>query len=391
MLNYEFPPMGGGAGNATDNIARRLAEMGHPVSVITSRFGEQARHETRDGVEIARVFSWRKGIHDCGFRGAYSYLAFAVPRLRRLIRQREFDAIHYFFGLPTGALSLLPGRHRRIPSIVSLRGSDVPYYDEHSRSVHRMNLFLRPVTRRIWRRAGRIVALSDGLREIARRTDKHVRIDVIPNGIETDLFSPNGSRERSSEQPVRLICISRLIKRKGIDHLVQALSGLGRESRWNLRIVGAGRHEGELRKAVETAGLADRVDFHGYCPRTELPELYREADLFVLPSLAESFGMVFAEAMSCGLPILGSRTGGVPELVHEENGILVEPGNVAEITQALRKLISDGDLRRRMGENNRRRVLESYGWRVVAERYLQTYEEVRALSATQELHSCPPP
>ena len=376
MLNYEFPPMGGGAGNATDNIARRLAEMDHQVGVVTSRFGDQVRHERRDGFEIHRGLSWRRGIHDCGFRGAYSYLAFAAPKLRSLVREQDYDVLHYFFSMPTGVLSLLPGRHRRIPSIVSLRGSDVPYYDEHNTWVHRVNLVLRPVTRRIWRRAGRVVALSDGLRKTAQRTDPQTRFDVIPNGVETDLFSPAKAPTRADNGPVRLICVSRLINRKGIDHLFQALTQLASKDSWRLLVVGTGRHESELKKVATSLGLTGRVTFHGYCPRPELPRLYREADVFVLPSLAESFGMVFAEAMACALPIVGGRTGGVPELVREENGILVQPGNVEEITEALRTLIRDPELRRRMGQRNREKVVESYSWQSVAERYLERYVNI---------------
>ena len=78
MLNYEFPPMGGGAGNATDNISKEMAKMGHEVTVLTSGYGDLPKFEIEDGVKIYRVFSWRKGIHDCGFRGAYTYLLSAA-------------------------------------------------------------------------------------------------------------------------------------------------------------------------------------------------------------------------------------------------------------------------------------------------------------------------
>ncbi len=108
MLNYEFPPMGGGAGNATDNISKNLALAGHDVTVLTSRYGEQPSFEVKNGVKIYRVFTWRNSIHDCGFKGAYTYLFFAAVKLMEMNRTQRFDILHFFFSLPTGLLSLLP-------------------------------------------------------------------------------------------------------------------------------------------------------------------------------------------------------------------------------------------------------------------------------------------
>ncbi|VAW33849.1 hypothetical protein MNBD_DELTA03-1713, partial [hydrothermal vent metagenome] len=115
LLNYEFPPMGGGAGNATYNIARELAKLGHHVDVLTSKIKPQKERETIAGFNVYRVSSWRKGIHDCGIRGAYSFLFFAGFKLQQLIRSNQYDILHYFFSLPTGLLSLFPGPHRRLP------------------------------------------------------------------------------------------------------------------------------------------------------------------------------------------------------------------------------------------------------------------------------------
>ncbi len=106
MLNYEFPPMGGGAGNATDNISKNLALAGHDVTVLTSRYGEQPPFEVKNGVKIYRVFSWRNSIHDCGFKGAYTYILFAAVKLMRLNRTERFNILHFFFSLSTGLLSL---------------------------------------------------------------------------------------------------------------------------------------------------------------------------------------------------------------------------------------------------------------------------------------------
>ena len=177
----------------------------------------------------------------------------------------------------------------------------------------------------------------------------------------------------SFHDPLQLLTVSRLIERKGIQHLLAAIARLDGQPDVRLLIVGEGNYEEQLKERVEALRLFDRVTFHGYCPRTELPALYNKAEVFALPSMAESFGMVFAEAMACGLPILGGRTGGVPDLIHSMDGILVEPGSVDEIEQAIRKLAGDPELRGSMARANRDRVVENYSWNRVAREYLRTY------------------
>lgn len=372
MLNYEFPPMGGGAGNATDNISKEMVKMGHDLTVLTSGYGDLPKFELKDGVKIYRVFSWRKGIHDCGFRGAYTYLFSAAFKLLSLKKTDQFDIIHYFFSLPTGLLSLVPWAFRGTPYIVSLRGSDVPYYDIYNSKVHFFNLALKPVNKYIWKKAKRVIALSESLKTTALKSATNQPIGVIPNGVETELFKPNSNGRQPGKQ-LRLITVSRLIKRKGIDHILKALAEL-RDEKISLLIVGTGSYEDYLKELCSKLKLNDIVNFYGYCPREELPKLYNNADIFILPSLAESFGLVFAEAMACGLPIIGAKTGGIVDLVLKENGILVEPGGIDEIKEAIVEMRKkSNDMMQDMGKANRRRIDMYYSWKNVAQKYLDLY------------------
>jgi glycosyltransferase involved in cell wall biosynthesis len=141
IANYEFPPVGGGASKVSYELAKKLVEKGHDVVVLTSRYGNLDRFEKRDGIMIHRVWSWRKGIHDSGLRGAFTYLISALPVLRRILKTEPIDVVHYFFGLPTGLLSVYSHGIAKKPYIISLRGSDVPLYDRDSSKLmmlHRM-------------------------------------------------------------------------------------------------------------------------------------------------------------------------------------------------------------------------------------------------------------
>lgn len=373
ILNYEFPPLGGGAGRGSYNIAKQLAAQGHSVDVITSRAKGQPAQETVDGFTIYRVFSWRKGVHDCGFRGAFTYLLSAIPVFRRLVNEHNYDVLHYFFSLPTGLLHCLPGAHRKIPYIVSLRGSDVPEYDVFNKPLMLAHKVVKSLTRYIWNNAARVVALSSDLRNTAQRTAPETDIAVIPNGIESELFLPvKGEKQSRDSDRIEMICVSRLIERKGIQHVLQALTSI--ELPVHLTIVGEGNYQDQLKEQAQALGVSDRVTFYGYCAREELVALYGNSDFFVLPSMAESFGMVFVEAMSCELPVIGARIGGVPDIVAEENGILVEAANVKEIQEAIEKLASDPALRAAMAKANRQKVVDHYAWQSVAEKYDATYQ-----------------
>ena len=379
LLNYEFPPAGGGAGFATYNIGRELVRMGVSVDVLTSRIEGETDGDTLDGMRIYRVPSWRKGIHDCGMLGAYSYVGFAFHKRYKLLKSTNYDLEHYFFSLPTGILSLSPIPRNKNTYIVSLRGSDVPGYDPFNPKLERMHRILLPLTKRIWRNASAVVALSQGLKAIALQTAPSQDIDVISNGIEVDHFSPY-TGEYKHDGPLRLITVSRLLERKGIHHLLAAIANPS-PLPVTLNIVGTGSYEDELRKACTEYGLDDRVTFTGFVRRDKLPELYRQHDVFALPSQTESFGLVFAEAMACGLPIIGTDVGGIPELVrHGTDGILVKPAEPGKVRESLEALLNNPAKRKAMGLAARQRIEEKYAWRVIASQYLEHYRKVLSLN-----------
>lgn len=370
LLNYEFPPLGGGAGRGTYNLARELAKKGYEVDVLTSRSQGQKAQEMVEGFNVHRVLSWRKGVHDCGFRGAITFVLFAIPVFLRLTRRNQYHILHYYFGLPTGLLQWLPGKHRKVPYIVSLRGSDVPGYDKFNRPLQFFHRLLLPITRSIWHNASRVVALSGALRETALESVPDAEIDVIANGIESEQFYHAPVR-RTHSDTIQLICVARLIERKGIQHLLRALRIMEHEV--HLTIVGEGNFKEELEAFAAQYEVTDKVTFHGYCPREYLVELYSSSDIFVLPTMAESFGLVFIEAMACGLPVIGTTVGGVPDIVKPDNGILVEPDDYRAIRDAIDELAGDEKRRLGMGKASRQRVLDHYSWLSVAEKYERCY------------------
>ncbi len=375
MLNYEFPPLGGGAGSATYNMARDLQKRGHRVDVLTAREKGGQAYEMIDGVRVFRVPSFRLGIHEAGIRGAASYLIFARIKLADLVQRNHYDLMHYYFGLPTGVLSLYSHIKCGLPYVVSLRGSDVPGYDMNRARLPSFHRLLKSTRRQIWHNAGAVVANSNSLRELALDVDGDCSIEVIPNGVDIERFAPSPSRS-GNDGPLRILCVSRLIPRKGLATLIHAVAEL-RETDIVLEIIGTGELEGDLRALVESLKLQRRVHFSGFVGQADLAGRYRSADVFVLPSLSESCAMALLEAMSSGLPVIVSNVGGNPEIVcHEENGLLFQPGSSADLAAVLRKLVEAPALRVQMSKTNVKKIHEQHAWCQIARRYEGVYRRV---------------
>jgi glycosyltransferase involved in cell wall biosynthesis len=374
ILNYEYPPMGGGAGRCTRHLAQTLTLHGVTVDVLTSRYGKTEEEKEVPGLRVFRLPIWRRGILESGFRGALSYLFLGAFKIRSVVRENGYDLIHYFFSLPTGLLSYALRGFDDIPSVVSLRGSDVPHYDPYNRTLEMVHRMLLPVNMSIWRRSARVVANSTGLGNLALRQMPGLDIEVIPNAIDPELFKPPEQR-KSADGKVRLLTVSRMIRRKGMHHLIESLADL-KDAPVELTLVGTGSSEEELRNLIHRTGLREKTRLLGYLPQEALPEQYSQADIFVLPSLAESGGEAFLEAMACGLPIVGTTAGGIPEyVVHGEGGLLVAPGDVPGLRGAIATLAGDAEMRARMGSFNRRRVLENYTWEKATLQYLEIYRQ----------------
>jgi glycosyltransferase involved in cell wall biosynthesis len=384
LLNYEYPPFGSGAGLATRALAEGLAARGVTVDVVSG--GDHASSDPRllwDGVAaeeglltVHRVASHRLAAHDAGIRGAVGYLAAATPTVRHLLDANSYHVVHFVFSLPTAAMLPLLDLHGA-PVIVTLRGSDVPGYDERQRGLRQAHRLLHPLTRWIWRRAERVVVPSESLGRLAQRTDARLRYSVVAGGVDLTSFRPRTALRRLPDGVVRCLAVARLVERNGVDDLLDAIALLER-GRYQLEIVGTGPHEAALRERVRRLGLEANVRFSGWLEHREVARRCREADLFTLAPWVESFGNAFVEALASGLPIVGSTAGGIPELVeHGRNGMLVSPRRPRELAHAISYLAADPRRRAEIGRRNRGDAERTYAWDRMTARHLTLYQGVQ--------------
>lgn len=364
IINSEFPPVGGGAGNATAYVARAMAAAGHEVTVLTSRFKDLPRDERQGGMRIVRAPAFRKRVDRSKAHEQASFILGGGLRALALLLRWKPDVTLAFFGMPSGAIALPLKLLFGVPYVVSLRGGDVPGFRPYDFALyHRMIAW--PL-RRIWRSAGAVVANSSGLRALAQRFERRVPIEVIPNGVDADTFS---APEREWTPP-RLLFVGRVVYQKGLDLLFHALGNL-QDLPWELTVVGDGPQRPPLELLADHLGFVERVRFTGWLQDDALVAEYRRANLFPYPSRHEGMPNAVLEAMASGLPVIASRIAGNEELVvDEETGLLIEPENQQSLERALRRLLTDADTRRRIGDAARNRAVVQYPWTRVAERYL---------------------
>lgn len=387
--NYEYPPLGGGAGNATEYLLREFALfLDMEVVLVTSSVDDTHRIEyPAPSIRIERLPIGKKsGEKDLHFQSKANLMAYAWKSWRfsvRLLKRERFDCMHAFFSVPSGFVGKLLSVRFGIPYIVSLRGSDVPGYSERFRHLYPL---LRPVTRLIWRGAAEVVANSEGLRTLALVTDPLRDISIIRNGVDTEEFFPV-PREYSDDdaKPFRVLAIARLTPRKGLRSLLEAMRLLRlREKRvFSLDIAGDGHERSELEAFVRENDLSDRVRFVGRVPHGDIVPLYHRAHAYVLPSLNEGMSNNVLEALASGLPIVTTDTGGTRELVQDGiNGCIIRMRDHKHIAEKLTFLASHPKEAESYGKESRRRA-EALGWGEVAKAYRKQYE--RALRSQADL------
>lgn len=375
LINHEYPPLGGGGGNATAQIARQLVELGAEPAVLTTRFQNQPAYEEIDGVKIWRISTPRKQIDRSSVSEFMAFMGLALVPTLRLVRQWQPDAAIAFFGLPGGFLALIAKRLFGLPYIVSLRGGDVPGFWYPGISAY--HLLSKPLIRLIWRQSIAVVANSKGLQQLAIQTTPNLPISIVPNGVDCEAFRP-AVNPRSSAS-VRLLLVGRLVKQKGVDILLKALSQLkDLPVSVTLDLVGDGSDRSQFATQAQDLGLSEIVKFSGWASRPELVQHYQQADIFVFPSRDEGMPNALLEAMACGLPAIATRIAGSEELVQEGvTGLLVDSEDAIGLANALKTLILDPVQREQMGSASRCFVEENYTWRTVAAQYLDLLTNTR--------------
>ncbi|MDA2926685.1 glycosyltransferase family 4 protein [Acidobacteria bacterium AH-259-G07] len=357
MLNYEFPPVGGGAANATYFLLEQLAKKNLTIDLITASPDKiWTKEPFSSNITIYRLPVGKKRLDYWAIQELSVWSVKAYFLASRLVRDRSYHLCHCWFGWPCGAIALLLGQ----PYIVALRGSDVPGYNPRIKTLDRF--FSKPLCKIVWRHAKYLTANSEGLRQLAEKT-LTTQIEVIYNGVDVHRFKP-AVKEKSDK--LRILSAGRLIERKGFAYLIHALQGVDSAV---LTIAG----DGPLRASLRAQGEKEQVNLRliGHVDQKRLAREYQLADIFVLPSLNEGMSNAVLEAMASSTPVIVTDVGGSKELV-QGNGFIVPRKSASTLRQAILTYQKKPTLINEHGKRGRA-LAEEMSWGKVADAYLKLY------------------
>ena len=419
FLNYEYPPLGGGAGNATSYLLKEFAKISDlEVELITSSIDKQYHLEkVGENILIHRlpIGKNQKNLHFQSQKDLIIYFCKAYWFSQKILKEStsphqchdknndsnnikqnnntnglhwcrgKFDMTLAFFSVPCGFLAWILKKQFKVPYVVSLRGADVPGFSERFTWLYKI---ISPLIKKIWKESACVIAASQGLKDLALKTSPLQKMEIIPNGIDTRQFRPSliqiEVRPRLEVGPrlnrldiFQILCVTRITPRKNIRYLIEAVNQLCKKyTNLNLQIVGEGDEKGNLEKLAKELGIEKQINFAGLIPHEKLPAYYQSACVYVLPSQNEGMSNSMLEALSSGLPLLATDTGGTKELVEDGvNGFIIKMKNSEDIAEKLEILIKDEELRKKMGQKSREKA-EGMNWESVAQKYVSMINDV---------------
>jgi glycosyltransferase involved in cell wall biosynthesis len=353
ILVQYFPPKGqAGTEIATYFMAEQLARRGHTVHVITSSSEDLTGEMVEKGFHIHRI-----PLNKTRILGIVLFWYAIIGTIRKI----RPDLVHAQ-SLASGIPALLSKKLLKIPYAVWGQGSDV-YFPKG---------FLIVTPEKIIRNADAAIALTEDMKR-AMQEICHRDIVVVPNGISI-VDQVEGTND-TADHGKSILYVGRLEPVKGVRYLIRAMKQVHDTIPYaRLIIIGEGTERAMLEALSTRLGIREFVQFGGEVPHGKVLSFMQQADVFVLPSLSEGFPMVIVEALSCGLPVVASRVGGVPEIItNETNGYLVEAKDEGALAESILVLLQDEHLRKKISDANKE-LVKKYSWENVILKLEKIYE-----------------
>lgn len=354
-----YPSVVGGAPLHVHYISRLQVKMGNEVTVYTTRRRREARKGVIDGYNVER------------FKPLLTIFGNNImPSMFRCIRANNnyYDIVHAHshLYLSTNMCALIR-KFGSVPLIITNHGMTSQTAPEWLN-----RLYLATLGKWTFRMADRVICYTDEEREEMKKLGvDSKKICVIHNGIDTGLFTPGANPKGFG----RLLWIGRFVPGKGVDYLINAFSEAVKEKPWlTLTMIGSGPGLKDVRDKIKILGLGEKIHIKEFVPNMEMPAIYQNADIFVLPSLMEGVPRTILEAMACGLPIICTD---LPQLRHivDQCGTMVPVKDSKSLAQAISQIVSDDALAQKQGKCGRARVEKDYSWDDTVRKTLTLYSE----------------
>lgn len=369
LVNYEYKPQCGGAGLGTYNMAKKFRQMGHEVELLIGWDYKFGKPEFINDVEMLIIKTKKKNIHQSTAIGLLKFVFAGLFRINQITRKKEFDIIQFYFSVPTGILKY--GIHKKVPYIISLRGMDIPGFRKDKYKT--LSWITKRINYKVVKSAVAVTSLSAAAGKYFMQFAPDIKLDIIPNAVEYEMYSV---KENYSKQINKFVAVSRLTGFKNLDLMIKAFVDVhDRYPTISLDIYGEGRERLNLEQLIVNCHAESYIRLMGYANREKLVDVLPEYDVFSLMSIGDSFGIVFIEAMSVGLPVICARAGGPKEIVVEGvTGLFAKPDDLEDTIRLIEYCVENPKATAKMGQQGRKRVEEYFSVTSVAKQHIELYE-----------------
>ena len=376
--------------------AKFLAKMGVEVHVITQHNTGAAHEEIMDGVHVHR-FRWLKPkefkalIYFSGLIDNLRLLTYLISLFFNLIwitRKYNLDLFHAHHTIPTGLVAIVVGKIMRLPVVVTAHLMDITTHGADVGPLDNIkdfesNFIFSRLIRFSLNSSSRIIAVSGDLANKIELMGINKDVTILRNAVDISRFKPSKNIEmrqnyKIDDKDILILFIGHLESFKGIFELMDAFKKIRiNQDNCKLMIVGEGHEEQKVKNIVSKLDLDNYIIFTGKVSPETIQNFYQMADIFTLPSYTEGLPLVVVEAMACGLPVVVSKVGGIPELVKDGiNGFLVPPKDRFSLTKKLEILVNNEELRQKFGLKALETVDDEFNIEKKVEKMIEIYKEL---------------
>ena len=359
-----------------------LKEKGVETDVFTSSYCGR-KSETRNNIKVFRFRyffrKWEKLSHDMSvpeklksnrfyFFVLPFFMIFGIISACFYAKKHDFDLIHVHFPFPLALFGIAMKLFSKKPLVMTCHGSEV--------NMAKKNPVFRKIFKRMLGKADFITVNSTFMKNEVEKIIPNKNIEIIPMGAGIGDISDKSTEKKEQKTKTNILFVGRLIEVKGVKYLIDAVKLLDSD-KFELHIAGDGPEREKLEKPA-----SPNIFFHGYQTGKNLEELYKKADIFVLPSIVddagytEGLGTVLLEAANFSVPLIGTNVGGIPDIIiNGKTGILVPQKDHLALRDAVKKLAENPELCATLIENSRKHIEESFSWEVITEKFFDIYSK----------------
>lgn len=365
MFTSEFPPDLGGRGTYVYNLSKGLIERGHNVTIVARGVWKRTYREEIDGISVYRV-------RFIPFYPSPFYLhGFFLNKLFKKL-ESKFDLVHVHG-------TLMPVVHTSLPVIFTSHGTRKKDIDNMPVKSFHFFVVVKLLSKQLFNIEKKIIENADTITAVSQSCAKEIKkyhkitkeICVVNNGVDTNFFIPAKNKKKEDY----ILYTGRLETRKGLIDFIESAKYVCREhADIKFILAGKGTIKNYLERRINDLGLKKNFYFAGFVDRSRLREYYQNAAIYVLPSYYEGLPTSLLEAMSCGIPSIATDVEGSSELITDgETGFLVPSRDPNALAEVITRLLGDEELRRRIGANARKHIVNNYDWEIITDAIEKVY------------------